>query len=166
MCTSLLGRRSLEVCCRDLFKESPDLDPPLCQDASTNTLRFRCGRFVPADEPRSDLIRRMAWEIVGSPALLNSPFEAAQQCVRTDLIPAYEEELGSDASQPQLLHDAIATDFSFLAKVQLISERLSASGQCKSLFRYQFDGYRGRDAFHGSELTLLLGVPGDGVARS
>jgi len=124
-----------------------------------------CGRFVPADEPRSDLIRRMAWEIVGSPALLNSPFEAAQQCVRTDLIPAYEEELGSDASQPQLLHDAIATDFSFLAKVQLISERLSASGQCKSLFRYQFDGYRGRDAFHGSELTLLLGVPGDGVER-
>ncbi|CAE7876370.1 LDHB [Symbiodinium necroappetens] len=76
-----------------------------------------------------------AWEIVGSPALLNSPFEAAQQCVQTDLIPvgaserqsvlvrfgppfvAYEEELGSDASQPQLLHDAIATDFSFLAKV-------------------------------------------------
>ncbi|CAE7029561.1 LDHB [Symbiodinium sp. CCMP2592] len=56
--------------------------------------------------------------------------QAAQQCVRTDLIPvgassqsAYEEELGSDASQPQLLHDAIATDFSFLAKVQLISER-------------------------------------------
>eukprot|EP00435_Cladocopium_sp_Y103_P028366 s1320_g7.t1 len=124
-----------------------------------------CGRYVSPDEPREEMVQRLAWEIAGCPALLNRPFKDVKKVIDTKVLPAYEEELGEGKSSPQLLNDAIASDFSFLAKVHLISQRLSKSRCSRSLFRYQFDGYRGCDAFHGSELPLLLGVPDDGVTR-
>lgn len=124
-----------------------------------------CGRYVSPDEPREEMVQRLAWEIAGCPALLKTPFKDVKNVIDAKVLPAYEEELGEGKSSPQLLNDAIASDFSFLAKVHLISQRLSKSRCSRSLFRYQFDGYRGCDAFHGSELPLLLGVPDDGVTR-
>merc|ERR1712232_1230255 len=56
------------------------------------------------------------------------------------------------------LLDTMTSDFSFLAAVLLITERLALSGACQRVFRYQFNGYDGRgDAFHAAELPLLLG---------
>jgi len=140
------------------FRAASEEDPEHGCDGS-------CGRYVSQDEPREEMVQRLAWEIAGCPALLDKPFKDVKEVIETQVLPAYEEELGEGKSSPQLLNDAIASDFSFLAKVHLISQRLAKSGCSRSLFRYQFDGYRGCDAFHGSELPLLLGVPGDGVAR-
>eukprot|EP00434_Breviolum_minutum_P014872 symbB.v1.2.013111.t1/scaffold921.1/size152096/7 len=140
------------------FRAASEEDPEHGCDGS-------CGRYVSEDEPREEMVQRLAWEIAGCPALVDKPFKDVKEVIETQVLPAYEEELGEGKSSPQLLNDVIASDFSFLAKVHLISQRLAKSGCSRSLFRYQFDGYRGCDAFHGSELPLLLGVPGDGVAR-
>eukprot|EP00931_Biecheleriopsis_adriatica_P078001 TRINITY_DN51478_c0_g1_i1.p1 TRINITY_DN51478_c0_g1~~TRINITY_DN51478_c0_g1_i1.p1 ORF type:complete len:615 (-),score=102.14 TRINITY_DN51478_c0_g1_i1:94-1938(-) len=138
-------------------------------DAEAQKPHPQCfGRFVPADEPREELVRRLSWEIAGAPAVLHSPSDELKQTVRSEIIPAYLAELEASGSraEPQALHDAIATDFSFLAKVHLIADRLAKRNNSKSIYRYQFNGFGERgEAFHATELEMLMGVPGDGLER-
>ncbi|CAE8728931.1 unnamed protein product, partial [Polarella glacialis] len=130
----------------------------------------RCfGRWVPRDEPREQLVNRLAWEIAGAPKLLQTEVKELRRIIAEEVLPAYEEEFGDKSSghktPAQRLQDAVATDFSFLAAVHLIAERLSNAKGDGRVFRYQFDGYGGLDGWHAMELEMLMGFDGDGLDR-
>jgi len=125
------------------------------------------GVRLPEGEGREEVLRRMAWELAGMPALLHArPHELRARAA--ELAAAYEAESAADvyglgpcgraASEEQWLLDTMASDFSFLAAVLLIAERLARPGCAGRVFRYQFNGYDDRgDAFHAAELPLLMG---------
>mmetsp|Transcript_18117 Transcript_18117/g.42039 ORF Transcript_18117/g.42039 Transcript_18117/m.42039 type:complete len:664 (-) Transcript_18117:67-2058(-) len=81
-------------------------------------------------------------------------------------LPSAEDD---GAAVAQWLEDHVATDFSFLAAVELISDRLAQPGHAKAVYRYQFQGLGLKHpATHGSELRLMLGEqqgdePGEAV---
>jgi len=118
-------------------------------------------------EGRHEVVHRMAWEVAGMPRLLQASPQHILARVEA-LVTAYDAEreadvfglglCGNATSEEQWLHDSMASDFSFLAAVLLIAERLALPGCSRRVFRYQFNGYGGRgDAFHAAELPLLLG---------
>lgn len=143
---------------------------PASAEAKNHPADGSFGRFVEAGEPKEKMLRRFAWEIAGAPMSKKLSPEELDSLI-AELLPAYEEELESlgttanvcgpgedpDLCREQHIQNRIASDFSFLAKVQMISDRLSKEGNSGKFYRYQFDGFRaaGR-AFHGKELEFTL----------
>lgn len=109
------------------------------------------------------LIRRFTWEIAGVPALVRAQPEELVRTVRA-LVAYYEQEFQASEqvapSKVQWLQDRMTSDFRFTVPELLVSERLARPGAvgCLQVYRYQFNGVRGRgDGLHGAELPLMLG---------
>lgn len=150
-----------------------DAAPP---HGAKGALHQNFGIQLAKNEGHAEIVNRMAWELAGMPRLLQaSPGQLQSEAAR--LVSAYDEERRADvfglgphgrASSPeQWLLDTMASDFSFLAAVLLVSERLALPNACSRVFRYQFNGHGGRgDAFHAAELELLMGEEHKMIAGS
>lgn len=124
------------------------------------------GCFGPRVRSKDDVCRRLAWEIAGMPGCVHETAE--ELCSRVDnLMSAYEEERSRDlyglgpsgnADCPeQWLMDTVSSDMAFLTAVHLIAERLAVPGSSKRVYRYQFNGFGGKRATHGSEMEMVCG---------
>lgn len=124
------------------------------------------GSFGPRVRSMDEVCRRMAWEIAGMPGCLRETAEALRSRVEK-LVAAYEVERSRDlyglgpcgnADCPeQWLMDTMSSDMAFLTAVHLIAERLAVPGCSKKVYRYQFNGFGGKRATHGSEMEMVCG---------
>lgn len=124
------------------------------------------GSYGPRVRSKDEVCRRMAWEIAGMPGCLHETAEELRGHV-DKLVAAYEEERSRDlyglgpngnADCPeQWLIDTMSSDMAFLSAVHLIAERLAAPGCSKKVYRYQFNGFGGKRATHGSEMEMVCG---------
>mmetsp|Transcript_12159 Transcript_12159/g.22369 ORF Transcript_12159/g.22369 Transcript_12159/m.22369 type:complete len:670 (+) Transcript_12159:42-2051(+) len=95
--------------------------------------------------------------------------QALPECAGHYATPPLPSMAENGAAVAQWLEDHVATDFSFLAAVELISDRLAQPGHAAAVYRYQFQGLGlQHPATHGSELRLMLGEqqgdePGEAV---
>lgn len=127
-----------------------------------------------AAEQRRDAARRLAAELAGAPALVRAPGAELQRRAEA-LLAQYDadDEMRTAASERGFLGalgaeqwrwDNVLSDVSFGACSHLIAERLSAHSP--RVWRYLFDGYGGKNGFHGWELGLMLGDPAPKAARA
>jgi len=145
------------------------------EECAFSTLEGSFGAELQSSGSLHEVVERLAWELAGAPLLRSAPPGLLKG--RAELLLAdYQAELppglrsgSAPGDAAQWLLDAAASDFGFLAAVQLVAGRLAQPGGSARVFRYQFEGYGGAGGFHAAELPLVLGQspfePGSRRAR-